>query len=169
MEGGNLVLQIINMGLQWGANHLGKPKPLRLSTIMPETHGAVQPSESKTLASPETPVSQVSNKEVVDYQRQELLKNALLLKTHLAQGCRINGKPCDCCTKHPTIIEGLAEEAIPMSRSSVYPDMARFARKIAPITTPEAVGSGQYDSQYPDLAIELRDLIKRLASEGQPA
>lgn len=104
----------------------------------------------------------VSTQETIDYQKRELGKEFLLLEKHLQQQCKINGKACDCCSKHPLVIEALSQEGLGLSGEAVFSEAAAWSRKIAPLTTEEASRSGQFDAQYPLLAIEARAIRKRL-------
>lgn len=104
----------------------------------------------------------VSTEATIEHQHKEMRKHMLLLEGHLQQGCKISGVACDCCEKHPIIIQGLAEEAIGMVNNPVYAQIMEWCQRITPITTEEASASGQYDQQYPTLASELRNLRKAL-------
>jgi hypothetical protein len=104
----------------------------------------------------------VSNEETINYQRRELSKELLLLEKHLQQRCKIMGKACDCCEKHPMAIEALAQEALGMTNDPLYSDVAAWANKVAPITTAAASASGDYEDTYPQLAVEARGLRKRI-------
>lgn len=104
----------------------------------------------------------VTTEETIAYQRRELGKELLLLEKHLQQGCKIGGKACDCCEKHPIVIEGLALETMGMSPDPVFGEVLSFAQRIAPITTEAASRSGVYTNQYPNLAMESREIRKRL-------
>lgn len=105
---------------------------------------------------------EVSTEETIAYQRRELGKELLLLEKHLQQACKIGGKPCDCCEKHPITIEALAQETLGMTEDPVLNEIIQWAKDIAPITTEAASTSREYDSQYPGIAIKARDLRKRL-------
>lgn len=100
--------------------------------------------------------------ETIRHQKREIVKELLLLEGHLQQGCKIGGKACDCCTKHPITIEGLAEEAAGMTPEPVFRELATWVRSIGEITTVEASASGEYDDKYPELAIEARDFRKAI-------
>jgi hypothetical protein len=69
------------------------------------------------------------------------------------------------CSKHPITIEALAHETSGMTGRPVYTKVAEWARKVGPITTPEASASGQYDNEYPKVAMELRGIRKELMTE----
>lgn len=128
---------------------LTKPGTLdKLETRTPEIN-ASQPPSLPTSA-------------ILEYQNKELVKEMLLLEKHLTQGCKIGGKACDCCEKHPITLEGLAQEASGMSSKPVYSEIANWSRHISSMTTTKASESGEYDGKYPELAIELRDMRKKL-------
>ena len=115
-----------------------------------------------TESKPESEPSKVTTDQTIAYQKREIAKELVLLEGHLQQGCKIGGEACDCCEKHPLKIEGLAQEAAGISTDRVFKDLAAWIHDIAPKTTEEASASGQYDAQYPDLAIKARDFRKAL-------
>jgi len=122
--------------------------------------------------------------ETIQYQRREIGKELLLLEKHLQQGCKIAGKggqvkACDCCTKHPLAIEALAQETLGMTPDLAFSELILWVRSIETKTTEAASASGQYDKEYPKLAIKARELRKAiigtesasalLAKEGKDA
>ena len=111
--------------------------------------------------------SRVSDAETVSYQKRELCKALLLLEMHFQQGCKIGGKPCDCCEKHPLVIEALAEEALGMTGEHIFEEVTSWSKMIAPITTEEAAKSGQYDQEYPGMAVEARGFRKRIMGSDE--
>ncbi len=104
----------------------------------------------------------VSNEETIAYQKRELGKELLLLEKHLQQHCKIGGTACDCCLKHPIAIEALAQETLGMTGDPLFNRVAEWAKDIAPMTTVEASTSGQYEEQYPQLAVKARSLRKEI-------
>ena len=140
-----------------------KPEPPSAATmaqVLPESYDEL--SGRKPNLAMERRVNKITTEETIAYQRREIGKQMMLLETHLQQRCRINGKPCDCCEKHPIVMEGLSQEAIGMTTDPVFPDIIEWARYLSPITTQLAAESGQYDDLYPDLAIKTRELRKRM-------
>jgi hypothetical protein len=77
----------------------------------PPISKALSPQGPKPLY-PEPGGERVTTEETVEYQKRELSKEILLLEKHLQQRCKIMGKACDCCEKHPIVIEALAQEAL---------------------------------------------------------
>lgn len=112
--------------------------------------------------SKEVKMSLVSIEETIAYQRREIGKELLLLEKHFQQRCKIGGKACDCCQKHPMAIEALSQEALGLSSDEIFDEIAQWSKEIAPITTEEASASGAFDKQYPEMAIKARGLRKRL-------
>ncbi len=104
--------------------------------------------------------------ETIEYQKREMAKELLLLEKHLQQGCKINGKACDCCKKHPIAIEGLAQETRGMTSEPVLEEIVTFVKDIGPKTTEEASASGIYDREYPNLAIKARQLRKAIMANS---
>ena len=133
----------------------------------------------QTLIAPEGGEGHLTTEETIRYQRREIGKELLLLEKHLQQGCKIDAKPCDCCLKHPTAIEALAQEALGMASDPVFDEVIEWTREISPMTTEAASASGKYDRNYPKLAIKARELRKAvmgtesagalLAKEGEDA
>ena len=115
-----------------------------------------------------TPRFNVSNAETIAYQKREIGKELLLLERHLQQGCKIAGKPCGCCQKHPLTIEALAEETLGMTGESVYKQLIEWTRSIQSATTGDASASGKYDSQYPQLAVKARAFRKQIMENEAP-
>jgi hypothetical protein len=161
---GNLLLQAFGLAVNWGIEKIGKSKPVTLRDVMPEYFKDAPPAPQPAEVS--TPVPTVSHGELVAYQNHELVKEMVLLEAHLLQGCKIAGKPCDCCQKHPIAVEGLAREGLQFTGKSLYSEIAGFAQTMEPITTPEASGSGKFDAQYPQMAAKLRELRKRVMIEA---
>lgn len=158
-----LGVRLAHTAITLGLEKLREPKKLTVGDIMPvEERVGVQPVEAPVS---ETPVSSVSTKDTIAYQNRELVKEMLLLEAHLQQGCKIGGVACDCCSKHPITIEALAHETSGMTGRPVYTKVAEWARKVGPITTPEASASGKYDEEYPKVAVELRGIRKELMTE----
>lgn len=127
----------------------------------------LQATATKSPAPVATPVKQkprynVSTAETMEYQDREIGKELLLLEKHLAQLCSINGKPCDCCEKHPMAIEALAQESLGISGARKYDEIVTWARSIAPLTTHAAAVSGEYREKYPEIAGQARMLRKKL-------
>lgn len=119
------------------------PEPEPVSEPVPETHKVTTP-------------------QTIAYQKRELAKELVLLEGHLQQGCKIDGEACDCCEKHPLKIEGLAQEAAGMSPDPIFKHLSNWVNAITPKTTEEASASGQYDAEYPELAITAREYRKAL-------
>jgi hypothetical protein len=166
MDGGNLFLQALNLAINWGADRIGKRKPVTLADIMPE-ESANAPTVQQ-LQKQATQVPGVSGSDLVKYQNRELVKEMVLLEAHLLQQCKIDGKACDCCSKHPIALEGLARETLGMTTKPIYSEIADWAKEIADKTTPEASASGRFDSEYLQMAVKLRDLRKRVIVEAVP-
>ena len=104
----------------------------------------------------------VTTAETIAYQKRELGKEILLLEKHLQQKCKIGGIACDCCEKHPIVIEALAQETLGMSAEPIFNDIIVWIRGIAPMTTEAASKSGNYDEEYPQMAIKARFMRKTL-------
>lgn len=55
---------------------------------------------------PAPATKKVTTEETIRYQRREIGKELLLLEKHMQQGCKIEGKACDCCLVPGTKIYG---------------------------------------------------------------
>lgn len=126
------------------------------------TRGTSETATATSGQMPRRPTSGISTPELVHYQKRELCKSLLLLQKHLEQKCKVHGKACDCCEKHPMEIEGLAQETLGMTGDDIYHEIAEWTKRIEPITTEAASASGQYDRLYPKLAGEARQFRKRI-------
>lgn len=135
----------------------------RLEENWEKEHGSSSVIASQEVAGSSPPLrSPVTTEETIAYQRRELGKELVLLEKHLQQKCKIAGKPCDCCQKHPLIIEALAQETLGMTADPLFDETAQWARQVSPLTTEAASASGTYDQRYPQLAVEARRLRKRI-------
>jgi hypothetical protein len=125
------------------------------------SRGELNKESAKTVVEAQAP-SKVTTEETIAYQKREIGKELLLLEKHLQQRCKIAGKACDCCEKHPLAIEALAQEALGMTGAELYNELVSWARGIMPITTEAASASGEFNERYPQLSVEARALRKRL-------
>jgi hypothetical protein len=66
------------------------------------------------------------------------------------------------CQKHPMAIEALSQEALGMTGDPVYAETAEWTKSVSPMTTAQASASGNYEDKYPKLAVEARELRKRI-------
>ena len=128
----------------------------------PSTSVATSTAQRQTESSTTHKSPQVSNKETIDYQKREIGKELLILEKHLQQGCKIAGKGCDCCQKHPLTLEALAEETVGMTAEPVYSELKGWVRELSPKTTAEASSSGKYDEEYPQMAVRAREFRKKI-------
>jgi len=110
----------------------------------------------------------VTTEETIAYQRREIIKELSLLEGHLLQGCKISGKACDCCEKHPIKLEGLAQETMGITPDPAFSAVAQWANGIAPVTTEAASASGKYDKEYPKMALRARELRKSIMNKEAP-
>lgn len=137
--------------LQTGPAALGSPEPESAVRVVAST----QPKG-------EVVTRGVSTDETIAYQKEQLVKQITLMEMHLAQGCKINGKACDCCEKHPQTIEALAEETLGITGDPLYKEIIVWCQFLKPRTTADASASGKYDKDYPTYATEGRRLRKAL-------
>jgi hypothetical protein len=105
-----------------------------------------------------------TTQETVDYQNREIGKLLLRMERHLAQRFQVNGKACDCGqSKHLLDLESLCEESVSMvTHPAIYYRIIEWVRDVGPKASEEAVTSGAYDQQYPEMAHQARDFRKEL-------
>lgn len=106
------------------------------------------------------PDDQVSRENMLTYQKKQIYGQLWLLQGHLSNGCRIDDKPCDCCVKHAIALEALASETQPMDPSSIWGNIRNFATSILHKVEVNQVIRGIYASEYPQMAIQARELRK---------
>jgi len=109
----------------------------------------------------------LTTEETLAYQKREIGKELLVLESHLAQKCKIEGTPCDCCSKHPLKLEALAEETLGMTTDPIFGELARWTKEISSMTTEEASRSGQYDEDYANLAVTARNFRKQIVGTAK--
>ena len=136
-----------------------KTKQLAAPSPQSKPASAIEEGESSKKVAPSR---RVTTGETIAYQKRELGKEILLLEKHLQQKCKIGGVACDCCEKHPIVIEALAQESLGMSTNPVFNDIIVWIRGIAPMTTEAASQSGDYDDKYPEMAVAARIMRKSL-------
>lgn len=117
--------------------------------------GGIAPFRSNDLATTEETVAEL---------KRRLAKELYRFQLDLAAGCKIAGKPCDCCDKHPSLgLEAMCEELIPMDPTNpIYREIPEWYMSNAHKLTAEASVSGKYDAEYPLMAALMRDFRKRL-------
>ena len=117
-------------------------------------------SQSPTVAASPMPTTE----ETITELKRQLAKEMYRFQIDLARGCKIAGKPCDCCDKHPLLgIESMAEELIPMDPSNpIYHECTQWIKANAQKLTVEASASGAYDKEYPHMAATWREFRKQL-------
>lgn len=135
---------------------------------------AVEQAPAATASlSAEKVIPGVTPVEILSYQKRQLGKVMYGMELHLAQKCRISGKPCDCCDKH-SLLEGLAEETVPIASrlgepTKPYQDVVDWIHSNSPKFQTAAVSSGRYDAEYPKLAGEISLLRKAITGASKAA
>ncbi len=123
--------------------------PNTTSTIQETEEAPESEPQSRTASTP----SRVSDKNTLLYQLDHLVSVLKQTETHLSEGCKIMGIPCDCCSKHALEARNYAMETISIAarmdrETSIYQDIADWASEIEKLETPEKVQSGDYDETY---------------------
>ncbi len=114
------------------------------------------------------PTSEETTREL----KRRLIKELGKAEDDLVHGLKIEDKPCDCLEyKHTLLLEGKAEELIPLDPSnSVYQDIIQWIKDNQPKVTIEAIQSGKYAAEYPYMAREFKNFRKRvMGSVGSSA
>jgi hypothetical protein len=120
---------------------------------------AVQPAP-KRIPSVALPTHEETANELKRRLGRELYKAEL----DLAAGLKIAGKPCTCLeSKHTLELEAGAEELVPEDPGNpVYTEIVSWISHNQHKVTPEAIASGKYAAEYPQMAAQFRDFRKRV-------
>jgi hypothetical protein len=96
--------------------------------------------------------------------KRRLAKELYRAELDLSSKLRIAGKPCDCLdSKHTLGLEAAAEELIAQEPGNpVYTEILQWIKNNHPKVTIEAIVSGKYDSEYPQMAAEFKGFRKRI-------
>lgn len=109
---------------------------------------------------PELPTPEETTSELKRRLGKELYRAELDLSNKL----RIANRPCDCLeSKHTLGLEATAEELIAQEPGNpVYTEILQWIKNNHPKVTIEAIVSGQYDDEYPQMAAEFKGFRKRI-------
>jgi hypothetical protein len=120
-----------------------------------------EPVQASTASHPSLP----TREETVAELKRRLTKELYKAELDLAGGLRIGGKPCMCLErKHTLMLEAAAEELISEEPDNpVYREIIQWIRNNENKLTVEAIASGAYDNEYPQMAAKFRDFRKRVA------
>ena len=105
-----------------------------------------------------------TTEETILHCKRRLATELYRFELDLVDKCKIMGKACDCCEKHPAIgFHAMAGELIPMEpRNTVYAEIMAWVDGNARRLTMEASASGQFDEEYPVMASQVREFRKRV-------
>jgi len=119
-----------------------------------------QPKTGAKAAPIDLPTTEETTAELKRRLGRELYKAEL----DLAGGLLIAGKPCDCLdNKHTLLIEAASEELISQDpRNPVYREIIQWIRENQNKVTIEAIQSGAYKEEYPQMAFQFKDFRKRV-------
>jgi hypothetical protein len=153
---------------------INKAKNAKGPERVQKTTNPPAPPPKSPLASNAVRQKGVSDADTIAYQNMELIKELLLLESHLKQGCMIFGKPCDCCKKHPVTILALAEETYGITGQTSYQEIGVFCKKIMPYVaanyprTKEVLGDPKTGEVglYGKFTLEARSFRKTLMGSG---
>lgn len=137
-------------------------------TSMSGTYSAKEAPVSEKLTSTITrPPSQPelpTREETTGELKRRLAKELYRAELDLSGKLRIAGKPCDCLdSKHTLGLEAAAEELIAQEPTNpVYAEILQWIKNNHPKVTIEAIVSGKYDEEYPQMAAEFKGFRKRI-------
>ena len=141
-------------------------RPQSSTAALPVISPVVSEMAETTMApvAPSAASSMPTTEETVTDLKRRLAKEMYRFQLDLAASCKIAGKPCDCCEKHPLLaIESLAEELVPMDPSNpIYYECTQWIKANAEKLTVEASASGAYDKEYTYMAATWREFRKNL-------
>ncbi len=133
----------------------------RSTTVrMPANVPPPSPVPVQPLATTEMPTTS----ETVQELKRRLGKEIYRMEMDLQGGGRIAGKPCDCLdNKHTLFLEAAAEELVSQEPTNpVYLEIIQWVKDNQPRVTVEAIASGQYKGEYPQMASQFKDFRKRV-------
>jgi hypothetical protein len=117
-----------------------------------------------TITRPSSQSELPTREETTAELKRRLAKELYRAELDLASKLRISGKPCDCLdSKHTLGMEAAAEELIPQEPNNpVYSEILQWIKNNHSKVSIEAIVSGQYDSEYPQMASEFKGFRKRI-------
>jgi hypothetical protein len=96
--------------------------------------------------------------------KRRLAKELYRAEQDLEENLLIAGKPCDCLdSKHTLGLEATAEELIPQEpENPVYLEILDWIKNNRPKVAREAIASGQFTKEYPQMAAKFKEFRKRV-------
>ncbi len=137
-----------------------RPVMMKAPPKDPTTQPVVPQHQNTTITGIDLPTSEETTTELKRRLAKELYKAEL----DLANGLLIAGKPCDCLSnKHSLEFEAACEELISQDPgNSVYREIIGWMNSNLHKCYPDIVLSGQYKSEYPYMALQLKEFRKRI-------
>ncbi len=159
-EGGKIASDAIKLFL---SHPRKKVAEVGESTRTTATEAITAKLESPKVSAIPRPTSEETTLELKRRLYQEIYKAEL----DLAQGLVIASKPCQCLeAKHTWMIEAVAKELIPEDpNNTVYPDIIQWIKTNQPKVITEAIQSGKYKQEYPQMSAQFRGFRKRIMSD----
>ncbi len=162
-----------------------KPRKSDLEEISGESArekavAAVKSTERKIEAGPPalTPAAPTSRmrgniqlptgEETHEVLKRRLARELYKAELDLANRMLINGKPCDCLEdKHTLGFEAMIDELIPYEpHNPVYAEILKWIELNGHKVTVEAIASGKYSDEYPEMSFQFKDFRKRVMGTG---
>ena len=117
--------------------------------------------------------SGVSDEATLRYQLDHIITPLRQLELHLAEGCKIEGIPCDCCAKASFDVRNFSQETIPIAArqgqpTDIFAEMAAWAQNIEVIGSEASSRSGTYETSYHQesgAASRYRKQLQRMMDE----
>lgn len=134
------------------------------------SEGSVQPQvQEKPVSIPVDSVRTVgrvlpTSAETTHELKRRLARELYRAELDLAGGLKIAGKACDCLEyKHSVGLEAAAEELVSQDPGNpVYKEILHWTNDNLPKVTVEAIQSGKFDKEYPQMAAKFKEFRKRV-------
>lgn len=101
--------------------------------------------------------------------KRRLARELYRAELDLAGGLKINGKACDCLEyKHSVGLDAAAEELVSQDPNNpVYREIIKWLNDNLSKLTVQAILTGNYDTEYPRMALQLKEYRKRVVGTSQ--
>lgn len=150
-------------GIVEPTHSLKTPEAPNLPPLVPNLGRTTENRGNDTIVGA-APRELATTEETITELKGRLAKEIYRFQLDLTAGCKIAGKPCDCCDKHPGLgLAALCEELLPMDPTNpIYQEIPAWYKHNAHKLSLEGSASGKYDAEYPLMSAEMRVFRKRL-------
>lgn len=156
-EGGKIIGQVIRLAFNRPRKSVSEEPESSLVSHIAAKEVPAQLQKQSAIALP-------TKEQTTLELKRRLAKELYRAELDLASGLKIAGKPCTCLeSKHTLMMEAAAEELISEDPSnSVYPEIIQWIKQNQSKVTVQAISSGKYAAEYPQMAAQFRDFRKRV-------